>query len=136
MKTKRSLENLVIVAVLLSTVLNFISCSKDDDKKVDPSNNPIAGTWRLNFEDEGYELYILNQDGTGSYEDWVTKDGKTERADQMDITYTYDSTVKELAIIEADGDIHRYEVIALTENRLVIRSKNSKSEKADTYIKQ
>ena len=117
--------------------VGFVSCGDDDDDEKDGGTS-IVGTWRYSYdyygEDEGYEQYIFKRDGSGFYEDWGYENGRAELYDRMAITYSYSEKDKELVIIEDDGDVFQYTVVALTSTRLVLLEKGETE--AETYVKQ
>ena len=63
-----------------------------------------------------------------------TKTGAMKLYDRMAITYSYSEKDKELVIIEDDGDVFQYTVVALTASRLVLLEKGETE--PETYVKQ
>lgn len=86
---KKTLKNLLLVAVVMVSALTLAGCNKEAEKK-----DPIIGTW--DYDGDFKATYVFKEDGTGSYA-LGSSDAK------QNITYTKDD--KKIAITFGDSTV-------------------------------
>lgn len=87
---------LAFMLVMIASVCFFASCSDDEDDKKTSDNTTssfIVGTWKYQFDINGYVMWTFKADGSGSYYEW--DDGEIDGSDTF--TYTLDEEHERIA---------------------------------------
>ncbi len=141
MKTKRIINNLITITLLLGVMVNFTSCGPDDDDNQPTSTsnpdspvvtNPLVGAWQLQDDEI---IYNLKANGRGYAEEFIYENGKKVVQDEWPLSYVYNESTKALTITEwfDENDITEYTVQNISSTNLVVYNKSR--EKIETYTK-
>ena len=96
-------KTILLLVVLLTSSLAFVSCSKDNNEPV-YGDDPIVGEWTMSYEDEEGTIVAtmtFNADGTGK--STVAENGGVAVETGV-FTYVHDRAAKTLKIDGTDED--------------------------------
>lgn len=116
---EKQIKLVTIMMVVFFCFISMSSCKKDDSNDIS-----IVGTW---LSDDDEFIWRFHDDGTGSGEEFVYRDGKQMVKDTWMIAYVYDSERGTLVISDLPTDDGKreaeyiYDVVVLTSNKLILR---------------
>jgi len=120
---KKDLLLLFVIAITAMLGICLAACGDDDNKKNEPEEVSIIGTWRHDFS-TGYILLVFKEKGIGYTEEY--DHGGIQYSNP--ITYYYDNVKGRYMIVEPDGEYtYTYPVQYFNETTLVLVDPDGKS---------
>ena len=109
----------LMMVVLMS--VGLASCGDDDDNDVNNGGTvsaSIVGSWASAMQGKDYSILVFYANGTGT--EYYGINSSNNSAETDNFSYTVDHSIKELKIIYNYGEVWKYKIKELTDQKLVL----------------